>query len=195
MGIVKRAADLAYTIRFVTLMATPFENMDAYKLGIIDKEGKRIRTAKLDTEEKKSAYTPFIRLAVNLKRLVSNVPGGGTRLGSLASALFLIKENYKLTDKNITKILEKFSIEPLDFLTEKSQWFITEDNMLSPGLYRINQPKMINSTYDFICNPKDLIRVMEDCYPVGDVFGINIYKAIHTPTNQPIFITQTEIYK
>ena len=195
MGIVKRAADLAYTIRFVTLMATPFENMDAYKLGIIDKEGKRIRTAKLDTEEKKSAYTPFIRLAVNLKRLVSNVPGGGTRLGSLASALFLIKENYKLTDKNITKILEKFSIEPLDFLTEKSQWFITEDNMLSPGLYRINQPKMINSTYDFICNPKDLIRVMEDCYPVGDVFGINIYKATHTPTNQPIFITATEIYK
>ena len=195
MGIVKRAADLAYTIRFVTLMATPFENMDAYKLGIIDKEGKRIRTAKLDTEEKKSAYTPFIRLAVNLKRLVSNVPGGGTRLGSLASALFLIKENYKLTDKNITKILEKFSIEPLDFLTEKSQWFITEDNMLSRGLYRINQPKMINSTYDFICSPKDLIRVMEDCYPVGDVFGINIYKAIHTPTNQPIFITQTEIYK
>jgi len=195
MGIVKRAADLAYTIRFVTLMATPFENMDAYKLGIIDKEGKRVKTTKLDTEEKKSAYTPFILLAVNLNRLVSNVPDGGTRLRSLASALFLIKENYKLTDKNITKILEKFSIEPLDFLTEKSQWFITEDNMLSPGLYRINQPKMINSTYDFICNPKDLIRVMEDCYPVGDVFGINIYKAIHTPTNQPIFITQTEIYK
>ena len=195
MGIVKRAADLAYTIRFVTLMATPFENMDAYKLGIIDKEGKRVKTTKLDTDEKKSAYTPFIRLAVNLKRLVSNVPGGGTRLGSLASALFLIKENYKLTDKNITKILEKFSIEPLDFLAEKSQWFITEDNMLSPGLYRINQPKMINSTYDFMCNPKDLIRVMEDCYPVGDVFGINIYKVIHTTTNQPIFITQTEIYK
>lgn len=195
MGIVKRAADLAYTIRFVTLMATPFENMDAYKLGIIDKEGKRVKTTKLDTDEKKSAYTPFIRLAVNLKRLVSNVPGGDTRLGSLASALFLIKENYKLTDKNITKILEKFSIEPLDFLAEKSEWFITEDNMLSPGLYRINQPKMINSTYDFMCNPKDLIRVMEDCYPVGDVFGINIYKAIHTATNQPIFITQTEIYK
>jgi len=195
MGIVKRAADLAYTIRFVTLMATPFENMDAYKLGIIDKEGKRVKTTKLDTDEKKSAYTPFIRLAVNLKRLVSNVPGGGTRFGSLASALFLIKENYKLTDKNITKILEKFSIEPLDFLAEKSQWFITEDNMLSPGLYRINQPKMINSTYDFMCNPKDLIRVMEDCYPVGDVFGINIYKATHTRTNQPIFITATEIYK
>ena len=195
MGIVKRAADLAYTIRFVTLMATPFENMDAYKLGLIDKEGKRVKSERLDTDEKKSAYTPFIRLAVNLKRLVSNVPGGDTRLGSLASALYLIKENYKLEDKNLTKILEKFSVEPLDFIAEKSEWFITNDDMLSPGIYRINSHKMINSTYDMMVLPKDMIRVHEDCYPVGDVFGINIYKATHTPTNQPIFITQTEIYK
>lgn len=195
MGIVKRAADLAYTIRFVTLMATPFENMDAYKLGIIDKEGKRVKSAKLDTEEKKSAYTPFIRLAVNLKRLVSNVPGGGTRLGSLASALFLIKENYNLEDKNVRKILEKFDIEPLDFITERSEWFVTKDDMLSPGLYRLSAQKMINKTYDFMCNPKDLIRVHEDTYPAGDVFGINIYKATHMPTKQEIFITANEIYK
>lgn len=195
MGIVKRAADLAYTIRFVTLMATPFENMDAYKLGLIDKEGKRIKSEKLDTDEKKSAYTPFIRLAVNLKRLVANVPGGGTRLGSLASALYLIKENYKLEDKNLTKILEKFSVEPLDFIAERSEWFVTNDDMLSPGIYRVNSHKMVNSTYDMMVLPKDMIRVMEDCYPVGDVFGINIYKATHTPTNQPIFITATEIYK
>lgn len=195
MGIVKRAADLAYTIRFVTLMATPFESMDAYKLGLIDKEGKRVKSERLDTDEKKSAYTPFIRLAVNLKRLVSNVPGGGTRLGSLASALYLIKENYKLQDKNLTKILEKFNVEPLDFIAEKSEWFITSDDMLSPGIYRVNSHKMINSTYDMMVLPKDMIRIHEDCYPVGDVFGINIYKATHTPTNQPIFITATEIYK
>jgi hypothetical protein len=195
MGIVKRAADLAYTIRFVTLMATPFESMDAYKLGLIDKEGKRVKSERLDTDEKKSAYTPFIRLAVNLKRLVSNVPGGGTRLGSLASALYLIKENYKLQDKNLTKILDKFNVEPLDFIAEKSEWFITSDDMLSPGIYRVNSHKMINSTYDMMVLPKDMIRIHEDCYPVGDVFGINIYKATHTPTNQPIFITATEIYK
>lgn len=195
MGIVKRAADLAYTIRFITLMATPFESMDAYKLGIIDKEGNRLRNAKLDNDAKRDAYTPFIRLAVNLKRLVANVPGGGTRLGSLASALYLIKENYNLADKNITKIVSKFDIEPLDFIAERSEWFVTKDDMLSPGLYRLSAPKMNNRTYDFTCRPKDLIRVTEDTYPVGDVFGINIYKAIHMPTKQDIFITATEIYK
>src|SRR6056300_1851590 len=155
MGIVKRAADLAYTIRFITLMSTPFESMDAYKFGIIDKDGTRMRNVKLDSEQKRDAYTPFIRLAVNLKRLVSNIPGGGTRLGSLASALYLIKENYKLQDKNLTKILEKFNVEPLDFLAEKSQWFITGDDMLSPGIYRVNSHKMINSTYDMMVLPKD----------------------------------------
>lgn len=195
MGIVKRAADLAYTIRFITLMSTPFESMDAYKLGIIDKDGTRMKNVKLDSDQKREAYTPFIRLAVNLKRLVSNIPGGGTRLGSLASALYLIKENYKLEDKNIKKILEKFDVEPLDFITERSEWFVVGNDMLSPGLYRISAPKMLNVSYDFLANAKDLIRVKEDCYPVGDVFGINIYEVTHMPTKQPIFITATEIYK
>lgn len=195
MGIVKRAADLAYTIRFVTLMATPFESMDAYKLGLIDKEGKRDKSVKLDTDEKRDAYTPFIRLAVNLKRLVSVIPGGSTRLGSLASALYLIKENYGLGDEKLEKILKKVDVEVLDFLNEKNDWFLTDDNMISPGIYRIHHEKMVNSTYEFVCNAKDKVRIEEDCYPVGEVFGINIYKAKHLTTNQPIFIASTEIYK
>jgi hypothetical protein len=195
MGIVKKAADLAYTIRFITLMTTPFDQTEAYKLGLIDGEGKRDKTVKIDTPEKKDAYTPFIRLAFNIKRLVAKVPGGGSRLGSLAAALYLIKENYKLEDNKLEKILSKLDLEVLDFLNENNDWFLTEDNMISPGMYRIRNQKMINSSYDIMCNPKDLIRVMEDCYPVGDIFGINIYKAIHIPTKQEIFITSTEIYK
>jgi len=195
MGIVKRAADLAYTIRFVTLMATPYESMDAYKLGLIDKEGKRDKSVKIDTDEKRDAYTPFIRLAVNLKRLVSIIPGGNTRLGSLASALYLIKENYGLNDDKLEKILKKLNMETLDFLNEKNDWFLTVDQMISPGIYRLQNEKMINSSYEIICNSKDKIRVEEGCYPVGDVFGINIYKAKHLTTNQEIFIASTEIYK
>jgi hypothetical protein len=195
MGIVKRAADLAYTIRFVTLMSTPFESMDAYKLGIIDAEGKRLKSVKLDSDEKKSAYTPFIRLAVNVKRLLSNVPGGSSSLGSFAAALYLIKENYKLEDKQLDKIVAKLGIESLDFILERSEWFITDNDMLSYGVYRLRNEKMINSTYDVVCNQKDQIRVNEDAYPVGQVFGINIYKAKHLATNQDIFITANEIYK
>ena len=92
MGIVKRAADLAFTFRFIRMLVMDWKSWDAYKLGIIDGEGNRVKDVPLDTDEKKSAYTPFIRLAANTKRLLSKIPGGGSKLGSFAAALFLIKE-------------------------------------------------------------------------------------------------------
>ena len=89
MGFLKQAADLGYTFRFIRMMVMDWKDWDAYKLGIIDENGKRIKKVRLDNEEKKSAYTPFIRLAANIKRLVAKIPGGGTKLGSFASALYL----------------------------------------------------------------------------------------------------------
>ena len=38
-----RAIDLFVTYRFLKLLTTPFEKVDAYKFGIIDKQGKRIK--------------------------------------------------------------------------------------------------------------------------------------------------------
>jgi hypothetical protein len=43
MGMIARAGDLLYTFRFLTLLVTPFERTNAYKFGIIDKSGKRIK--------------------------------------------------------------------------------------------------------------------------------------------------------
>ena len=36
-----RAIDLFVTYRFIKLLVTPFEKMEAYKLGIVDKDGRR----------------------------------------------------------------------------------------------------------------------------------------------------------
>ena len=47
MGILKRAADIAYTFRFIRLMVMDWKYWDAYKLGIIDENGKRDRNVKL----------------------------------------------------------------------------------------------------------------------------------------------------
>jgi hypothetical protein len=38
-----RAVDLFVTYRFLKLLTTPFDNTDAFKLGIIDKDGNRIK--------------------------------------------------------------------------------------------------------------------------------------------------------
>jgi len=195
MGLVKRAADLAYTFRFIRMLVMDWKNWDAYKLGIIGEDGKREKSVKLDTDEKKSAYTPFIRLCANIKKLVSAVPGGGSKLGSFASALYLVKEQYGMNDKQCIKVLEACSLETIDFLSEGSKWFVLDNDQLSPGLYRLYNSKILNKTFDEMVFAKDVIRIKEDCYPVGDIFGINIYEATHMRTNQKVYVTVNEIYK
>lgn len=196
MGLVKRAADLAYTFRFIRMLVMDWKNWDAYKLGIIDENGKRQKEVKLDNDEKKSAYTPFIRLSANIKRMLSNIPGGGSKLGSFAAGLFLIKEHCKLSDKDLTKILEKCGIESLDILSEaNTNWFTLKDKQLIPGVYQIKEAKILNKNFEEWVWPKDKIRIEEDCFPVGDVFGLDIYEATHMKTNQRIYIATSEIYK
>ena len=42
---------------------------------------------------------------------------------------------------------------------------------------------------------KDQIRIEDDCYPIGSIFGIPIYEALHIKTNQKIHITINELDK
>lgn len=195
MGLVKRAADLTYTFRFIRMLVMKWENWDAYKLGIIDENGKRNKDTKLDSDEKKSAYTPFIRLAANVKRLLNKIPGGGSKLGSFAAALYLIKERYSLSDRQLGKILRECGVDASGLLAEENQWFVLEDRQLSPGIYRVYNPKLLNHSCEEMVWAKDQIRIEEDSYPVGDVFGIDIYEATHVKTNQKVFISINEIYK
>lgn len=195
MGLVKRAADLAFTFRFIRMLVMDWADWDAYKLGLIDDTGKRIKQEPLDTDEKKSAYTPFIRLAANVKRLLSKIPGGGTKLGSFAAALYLIKEKYNLEDNTLLEICRKLNIEQTDFLTEQSEWFVLNDKMLSPGVYRLKEDKMLNDTFEDVVRSKDQIRVEIDSYPIGSVFGLDIYEATHMRTQKKVYLTISEIYK
>jgi len=195
MGIVKRAADLTYAFRFVRMLVMDWKNWDAYKEGLIDEDGKRIKSVKIDSDAKRNSYTPFIRLCANIKRLISKIPGGGSKIGSFASALFLIKEKYSLNDSCIEKVMNKSGVDTLDFLNEENKWFILEDKQLSPGVYRVKASKMLNSTHEEIVLAKDQIKVFENAYPVGDMFGLDIYEATHLKTNQKIYVTTSEIYK
>ena len=195
MSFLKKAGDLVYTFRFSRMLVLKWPEWDAYKLGIIDKDGKRIKSTKIDGDEMRSAWTPFIRLCANIKRLISKIPGGGSRLGGFVSALYLIKENGNLKDKDIKKILESVDINDLEFLSEENQWFIKEDGTISPGVYQVDEYKLLNNTFEEMVFPKDKIRIKEDTSPVGQLFGIDVYLATHMRTNQPIYVTNREIYK
>ena len=87
-----KTVDLILIYQFLKRLTTPFEKTDAYKLGLIDKRGKRT-DKKIETKEEEEAYGYFDRLVFNIKRLIEKVPGGKSQLGSYAAALFLIKES------------------------------------------------------------------------------------------------------
>ena len=194
MGVLTKAADTVYTLRFLRLLTTPWEETNAYKEGLIDDEGNKLR--KPVTEKDKSVYNMFHRLVFNIKKLINKVPGGKSKLASYASALYLIKEHLNLSDKSIEKILKECDITPSDFLNESTRWFTTADGMLSPGVYRLSEGgKAINSTGEEFGKKDDMVRVEEDCYPTSNLFGLDIYEVIHTPTRQKMYVTAGELLK
>ena len=192
MSIITRTADLFYTFRFLKILTTPFEKTDAYKLGIIDDKGKRDKKVLIDNDKRKKAYTAFHRLVFNVKRLMTAVGAGG-KIASYTAALFLLKEKLNLSDKQIEKVLQKNNIDPLDILKESTEWFLLEDNSISPGIYRVKSSKMLNRSFEEVVQANDKVKVHEECFPIGSILGIDVYKAIHVPTNQEIYVTPTEL--
>lgn len=188
MGLLKKAGDLVYTFRFLALLTTPFEKTKAYEMGLIDEKGKKLK--KPETSDEKNVYTPFHRLVFNIKKLI---PGGS--IGSYASALYLIKDHFSVPESKIEKALLEIGLHPIDFLYESSEWFMLDNQQLSPGTYKLKNDKIINGIFEELAFKNDKIYIQEECYPVGDIFGISVYKAIHVKTNKEIYITPSEIVK
>ena len=199
MGLIKSAADLAYTFRFLALLVTPFKKTKAFEKGIIDEFGKRLKKPPFSSIEERedyaNYYTRFIRLVFNVKKLLGKVPGGKTRIASYAAALYLIKEDFGVSQRKIKQGLTEYGVDFNDFLSENTQWFMLEDKELSPGIYRLTENKVLNSTYEEMAFSGDRIRISNNSYPVGDIFGLDIYEAIHMATNQKICVTAGEIRK
>ena len=201
MGILKSAADFVYTIRFLKLLTTPFEKMGAYEIGLINDKGevdkKRKDELKLTMDGRmdlSTHWTSFIRLVLNIKKLMAKAPGGKSVVARYGAALFLIKENGDLTDKQLTKIHNETGIDILDVLAEDTQWFMLDGKQLSPGVYRMKHDSMTTAYLD--THKDDKIRIVEEeSTPVGEVLGLDIYSAVHLPTNKRMYVTTGDITK
>ena len=114
-----RFVDSIITFRILRILTTPFEETDAFRLGIIDKKGKELRRMQdLNTVEERDSYTLLHRLVFRLKRIIEKVPIENKRLVSYAAALSLIRENY---ENNVEPIdLESLFLDKLNCtLTEE----------------------------------------------------------------------------
>lgn len=114
-----RFVDSIITYRILNLLVTPFDKTPAYRLGIIDKDGKELKKMRdLNTVEERDAYTLLHRLVFRLKKIIQKVPIENKKLVSLAAAYALIREDYEnnrestdLELRFINKIREDLSEE------------------------------------------------------------------------------------
>ena len=121
-GVISQTADLFYAFRFLKLLTRSWEQMEAFELGLIDKNGKVLKKAK--STEEKSAYTVFHRLVFNIKRLLNKIPFGKSKFASYATALFLIKEHTGLPESKLKAILEEVTGEKFnDSVVNENKWF------------------------------------------------------------------------
>jgi hypothetical protein len=193
MGLLSRTGDLVYTLRFLRLLTTKFEDTTAFKLGLIDKEGKKLKSP--ETSDERSAYNMFHRLVFNLKKLLAKVPGGSSKLASYAAALFLIKEQLNLSDSSVDNIVQASDVDPLEALSEGNSWFCAKDGMLSPGIYRLANDKMLNATCEEVCKKGDKVRVFDNTYPEGSILGVDIFEVTHERTAKQLYVAVGELRK
>lgn len=199
-----RAIDLFVTYRFIRLLTTPFTDTEAYKLGIIDEKGNRVRLPKstkpaveLATTEQKNAYTVLHKLVFNIKKIFDKVPGLRTKLGTYAAALFLLKDTFKesVNDPDV------FEREFIKFLKESGYEFDNEiaeevvgfGEVLPKGEYVLVNDILNKEEEELRAKKGDKVIAYDDEPPIDTVLGVEIFPVIHDKTQEKIYVSLEDL--
>ena len=199
-----RAVDLFVTYRFLKLLTTPFEKTDAFKLGIIDKDGHRIKLPKstkpaveLTTSELKNSYTILHKLIFNIKKLFAKVPGLRTKVGTYAAALFLLKDTFRehvedpdMFEKEFIKYLKENKIE-LD--RDISEEVIGFGEVLPKGEYVLKNDILNKEEEELTAKKGDRVVAFADESPIDTVLGVEIFPVVHMKTQEKIYVSLEDI--
>ena len=199
-----RAIDLFVTYRFLKLLTTPFTKMDAFKYGIIDKDGNRIKKENSDevavdltTSQLKNSYTILHKLVFNIKKIFAKIPGLRTKVGTYAAALFLLKDTFKeavddpdMFEKEFVKFLKENNVE-LD--GEISEEVVGFGEILPKGEYILKQDILNKEEEELTAKKGDKVIAFEDEAPVDTVLGADIFAVIHDKTKEKIYVSLEDI--
>ena len=199
-----RAIDLFVTYRFIKLLTTPFNKTDAYKYGIIDDKGNRIREdnstrpkVELTTSTLKNSYTILHKLVFNIKKIFEKVPGLRTKVGTYAAALFLLKDTFKehvedpdMFEKEFMKYLKENKIE-LD--REISEEVIGFGEVLPKGEYVLKNDILNKEEEELTAKKGDKVVAFDDEPPIDTILGVEIFPVVHVKTQEKIYVSLEDI--
>jgi|TARA_R110000851_G_scaffold97249_1_gene210827 hypothetical protein len=201
-----RAIDLFVTYRFIKLLVTPFDKTPAFKLGIIDKDGNRIKEKTVSRgmqptvligDEQRSAYTILHKLVFNIKKIFGKVPGLRTKLGTYAAALFLLKDTFKehvedpdVFEKEFMKYLKEEGYEIDNTISEEVIGF---GELLPKGEYTLVNDILSTEEEELSAKKGDKVIAFDDESPLDTVLGIDIFPIVHVKTQEKIYISLEDI--
>jgi hypothetical protein len=93
-----KLVDSYLVYQLVSRLITPFPKWEAFKLGIIDKDGNVIKHRKDLTPQEQNSWGFFDILVANVKKMIAKLPGGKTRIANFAAAAYLMREQKKHQD-------------------------------------------------------------------------------------------------
>ncbi len=122
-----RALDAVVGIRLLKLLSTPIEKSKAFQLGIIDKNGTKIKNPSNTNE--RNAYTLLNRFVFKIqKALTRSSDMNARRLLSFAAAMALLKEYDETDDDLDVGVLLELYMQDEDVIAQAK---LLESNVLS----------------------------------------------------------------
>ena len=132
-----RLVDSVIAYRILRMLTTPFEDTDAFKLGIINAKGKELKPMRsLNSVNERDAYTILHRMVFRIKRIIEKVPVDNKKLVTFAAALSLVKENYQNNCEPIDLELQYINRLKAD-LTEEIKYVV--ENLHTKRIHTFKQ--------------------------------------------------------
>ena len=183
MGVV----DTVIVFRILKMMTRKWEEIDAFKLGLIDDSGKRIKSKKPKTSEEKNSFTLLHRLVFNLKRVLELLPFGRTRLASYAASLALLKEHFNIDGKYLEESFYTY-LKENDLALDLLEGHDNMNNLQKGYEYELRQS--VWNEEDCIGQRGDQVQVLGK---TDNVMGVDIYKVYNITQDQSMLITGHDI--
>jgi len=122
-----RFVDAVVAYRILRMLATPIERSDAYRYGIIDKDGNKIKEPQ--TSEELDSYSLLQRFVFKVqKALVKSPDRGAKRLLTFAAAIAILREQTEdISEEELDTLLEMY----MDEEAVQKQATMLESNLLS----------------------------------------------------------------
>ena len=183
MGVV----DTVIVFRILKMMTRKWSEMDAFKLGLIDDNGKRIKTKKPKTSEEKNSYTLLHRLVFNLKRVLELLPFGRTRLASYAASLALLKEHFEIDGKYLEESFYTY-LKENDLVLDLLEGHDNMNSLQKGKEYELRQS--VWNEEDCIGTRGDQVQVLGT---TDNVMGVDIYRVYNRSQDQTMLITGHDV--